>query len=338
MIAEPISRLFRNSNLFNFSYRICKMAVSIPTNEKGEFVRKPSSFRDTVSPNGKFPAEAKRYHLYVSYACPWAHRTLFMRKLKGLEEVITIDVVHWFLGKDGWSFTPVEDGSTVDSNQGSSLLREIYVRSDKEFTGRPSVPILYDKKQNTIVNNESSEIIRILNSEFNKLAKYPNRDFYPEKLRGKIDEINELVYHSINNGVYKCGFATSQTAYDTNVVELFSALDKIEVLLSKQRYLCGEVFTEADIRLWVTLIRFDPVYVQHFKCNLKRIQDYPNLSGYLKEIYGIPGIKETVNLKHIKHHYMGSHKDINKYSIIPVGPQLDWDSPHGRDHLPAQDI
>ncbi|KAI6660896.1 Glutathione-dependent reductase [Oopsacas minuta] len=305
--------------------------------EKGEFIRPPSEFREMV-PSKSFPAEDKRYHLYVSYACPWAHRTLIMRMLKGLDDVITVNVVHWLLGEGGWSFTPVEDGSTEESVHGFSFIKQIYLHTNEKYTGRHSVPILYDKKQKTIVNNESSEIIRILNSGFNNLAKHPDRDFYPEPLRGKIDEINDIIYNGVNNGVYKCGFATTQQAYDKAVIELFSTLDKLEDILSKQRYLCGDKFTEADIRLFVTLIRFDPVYVQHFKCNIKRIQDYPNLSGFLREVYSIPEVKETINLKHIKHHYMKSHNKLNTYSIVTMGPELDWDSPHGRDNLPAQPI
>ena len=310
------------------------------TNEKGEFVRVASSFRDTVlsDSSSKFPVEDGRYHLYVSLACPWAHRSLIMRKLKGLDDVITVDVVHWLLGKDGWSFKPVDDFSTGDSIHGFSQLREVYFHAKEDYDGRFSVPVLYDKKNKTIVNNESSEILRILNTQFNKLAKHPDRDFYPESLRGEIDQWNDMIYGSVNNGVYKCGFATTQEAYDKSVLELFTALDKLEETLSTRRYLCGEVFTEADIRLWVTLVRFDPVYVQHFKCNIKRIQDYPSLSGYLRELYQIPGISDTVNIGQIKLHYMGSHKDINKYSIIPMGPLLDMDSPHGRDSLPAKPI
>ena len=311
-----------------------------PTASKGEFVRRESSFRNMVlaDSSSEFPAESGRYHLYVSLACPWAHRTLIMRRLKGLDDVITVDVVHWFLGEDGWSFKPVEDEATGDSVHGFSLLREVYFNSQKDYDGKFSVPVLYDKKNSTIVNNESSEIIRMLNSEFNSLAKHPTRDLYPEGLRGEIDQWNDLIYGSVNNGVYKCGFATTQEAYDKNVIELFSALDKLEVSLSKRRYLCGDVFTEADIRLWVTLIRFDAVYVQHFKCNIRRIQDYPSLSGYVRELYQVPEIRDTVNIKQIKKHYMGSHKNINKNSIIAMGPQLDLESPHGRDSLPGEPI
>ena len=303
----------------------------------GEFVRKDSSFRNWItSEKSPFPAEKNRYHLYVSLACPWAHRTLIMRKLKGLEEVITVDVVDWLLGKEGWSFDPSKEACTSESIHGFQYLKQVYFHSQKDYEGRYSVPILYDKKEEKIVNNESSEIIRMLNSEFNAFSQFPERDLYPESLRDKIDKINEMVYQSVNNGVYKCGFAASQEAYDKNVTELFKSLDKLEELLSKQRYLCGDVFTEADIRLWVTLIRFDAVYVQHFKCNLRRIQDYPNLSGFLREIYQIPLIKETVNIDHIKKHYMCSHGDINKYGIVAMGPLLDFDSPPGRDKLPGK--
>ena len=350
MLARSLPRFANNllyiSGRWGENRSMAKSDTTPPTykvssnNEKGEFVRKESAFREVVlsDSSAKFPAENGRYHLYASLACPWSHRSLIMRKLKGLDDVITVDVVHWFLGKDGWSFKPAEDGATGDSVHGFSLLREVYLQTNEKYDGRYSVPVLYDKSRKTIVNNESSEIIRMLNSEFNSLAKHPDRDFYPEGLRAEIDQCNDMIFDDINNGVYKCGFATTQEAYDKNVVKLFSALDKLEELLSKQRYLCGEVFTEADIRLWVTLFRFDPVYVQHFKCNIKRIKDYPSLSGYLREIYQIPGIQETADIKQTKYHYMGSHKEINKFSIIPMGPQLDLDSPHGRDSLPAKPI
>ena len=307
--------------------------VTSRTNEKGEFSVSSSTFREFISVSSKCPPADRRYHLYVSLACPFAHRTLIMRSLKGLEEVLSVDIVDWERGEQGWAFNPNRDGCTADTVNGCLLLRDIYLGSDEKFSGRVSVPVLFDKQTNIIVNNESSEIIRMLNSEFNDFAKYPLRDFYPEGLRGEIDDINKWVYEGMNIGVYKCGFATTQDAYDKSVLELFATLDKLEVILSKQRYLCGEILTEADVRLWTSLIRFDLIYVQHFKCNLRMIRDYPNLSGYLREIYQIPGVKSTVDLAQIKQHYVYTHKDINKYSIVPMGPELDLESPHNRDSL-----
>ena len=308
------------------------------TDEKGVFSDTSSYFREVVSVSSRFPPDSNRYHLYVSRACPFAHRTLIMRNLKGLVDTISIDIVDWMRGEEGWSFNPDREGCTVDSIHGFSLLKQIYLHSNDKYSGKVSVPVFYDKQTKIIVNNESSEIIRMLNSEFNSYAKYPKRDFYPEALRIKIDDINSLVYEGVNIGVYKCGFATTQEAYDKSVIELFSTLSKLEELLSKQRYLCGEVFTEADIRLWTSLIRFDLIYVQHFKCNIRMIRDYPNLSGYFKEIYQIPEVRDTVVLEHIKKHYVHTHKDINKFSIVPMGPELDLESPHNRDNLPGKPI
>lgn len=274
----------------------------------GEFVRNPSSFRNWITRDGSsgFPAESGRYHLYVSYACPWAHRSLIMRKLKGLEDVISVDVVDYFMGEKGWRFNPDVPGATADTVNGCSFLREVYFLADPNYGGRFTVAALWDKKKKTIVNNESSELIRMFNSEFNEFCKTPEQralDFYPEKLRAEIDSINEWIYKDINNGVYRAGFATQQGPYDKAVREVFAALDRAEEILSRQRYLTGAQITEADIRLYTTLARFDCVYVGHFKCNKKRIVDYPNLWGYLRDLYQTPGFGDTTNRLHIEHHY-----------------------------------
>jgi putative glutathione S-transferase len=293
----------------------------------GQFVRSASQFRNFVTPDGSpgptgkggFKAESGRYHLYVSYACPWAHRTLIFRKLKGLEEHISVSVVHFLMLDKGWVFKE-EDGATADHLFGAGALSEIYTRADPHYSGRVTVPVLWDKQTNTIVNNESAEIIRMLNSAFDDITGN-NRNFYPEDLRTEIDELNDYVYDNINNGVYKCGFATTQEAYEKNFDALFAALDKIEDRLDGRRYLFGDRQTEADWRLFTTLVRFDPVYVGHFKCNRQRIVDYPNLFRYLRALYNEPGVEETVNFHHIKHHYYGSHKTINPTGIVPLGPK-----------------
>ena len=309
---------------------------------RGKFVRDIARFRNwvtadgTAGPSGEggFAAEAGRYHLYVSYACPWAHRTLMMRRLKGLESFIDISVVHPFMAQDGWTFETDFNGATGDTLLGKAYLRDIYIASYNEASGRVTVPILWDKKQQKIVSNESSEIIRMMNSAFDHLTD--NRlDFWPEPMRDEIEQLNELIYDKVNNGVYKSGFATSVPAYEEAVTGLFEALDQLEERLASHRYLMGTRFTEADIRFFATLIRFDPVYVGHFKCNIKRIYDYPNLYGYMKEIYQMDGIAETVFFDHIKYHYYASHEMINPTRIVPMGPVQDLDSPHGRDHLPA---
>jgi len=302
----------------------------------GRFERAEAPWRDFVTADGApapgrsrgFKAEAGRYHLYVSLACPWAHRTLIYRVLKKLEDVISVSVVHHFMGRDGWTFL-AEDGATGDTLYGSQFLHQLYTKADTAFTGRVTVPVLWDKKEQTIVSNESSEIIRMLNSAFDAWGD-ASVDFYPEALRGRIDEINALVYPAINNGVYRAGFATTQAAYQEAFSALFSALDTLEERLATQRYLAGERLTEADWRLFTTLIRFDAVYVGHFKCNLRRIADYPNLSNYLRELYQVPGVAGTVNLTHIKAHYYGSHATINPTGIVPVGPSLDFTAPHDR--------
>ncbi|HBN21983.1 MAG TPA: glutathione-dependent reductase [Holosporales bacterium] len=292
----------------------------------GKFVRQESYFRDTLG-GERFPAEANRYHLYISHACPWAHRTAIFRTLKGLEDIISISPVEPFMGEMGWSF-----GETQDPLNHKTHLHEIYTLVKPNYTGRVTVPVLWDKKEKTIVNNESSEIIRFLNVAFNDLVD-ETQDYYPKNLRPQIDEINDFIYNRINNGVYKVGFATAQNVYDKEVTTLFQALETLEERLSHQRYLVGNVLTEADWRLFTTLLRFDPVYVGHFKCNLKRIADYPNLSNYLRELYQIKGIKETVHMDHIKTHYYQSHLTINPTGIIPQGPLLTYEAPHNRDRL-----
>jgi putative glutathione S-transferase len=286
-----------------------------------------------AGPSGEdgFKAEPGRYHLYVSYACPWAHRTLILRTLKKLEDVISFSVVHHFMGENGWTFL-AEDGATGDALYGSDFLHQIYTRADPAYSGRVTVPVLWDKQRQTIVSNESAEIIRMLNSAFDEWGD-ATRDFYPKPLRAGIDAVNELVYPAINNGVYRAGFATTQAAYEEAFDALFAALDEMELRLSRGRYLLGDRMTEADWRLFTTLVRFDPVYVGHFKCNLRRIADYPNLSNYLRDLYQTPGVAETVNMHHIKSHYYGSHATINPTRIVPKGPDLDYSAPHDRDRF-----
>lgn len=303
----------------------------------GKFVRKASQFRNWITadgsagPTGKggFKAEPGRYHLYVSYACPWAHRALIFRALKGLEEMISVSSVHWLMGEFGWSFDPGE-GVIADPLFGAAYAHEIYTQADNHYTGRVTVPILWDKQTNTLVNNESSEIIRMFNSVFDGVGAKPG-DYYPPALRDNINKINDRVYHTVNNGVYKCGFATTQVAYEDALKPLFESLDWLEGLLSSRRYLTGEQITEADWRLFTTLVRFDPVYVSHFKCNLRRIVDYPNLWGYVRELYQIPGVAQTTNFTHIKRHYYQSHGLINPTRIVPLGPELNFMELHKRD-------
>lgn len=302
----------------------------------GRFVREDAGFRNWVTADGSagptgvggFKAEANRYHLYVSLACPWAHRTTIYRKLKGLEDMISLSVVHPFMGDKGWTFAEGA-GVIADPIVNASYLYEVYVAAKPDYTGRVTVPILWDKKTNTIVSNESSEIIRMLNSAFDE-AGATDVNFLPTELLAEIDTINEFVYSAVNNGVYKAGFATTEAAYKEAVVTLFDALDTLEVRLANQRYLLGDTITEADWRLFTTLVRFDAVYVGHFKCNIRRIVDYPNLWGYLRDLYQVPGIAETVNIEHIKAHYYTSHANINPTRIIPVGPVLDFNEPHDR--------
>ena len=305
----------------------------------GKFERSASQFRDWITVDGKpaegrergFKAEPGRYHLYVSYACPWAHRTLIFRKLKKLEDVVSVDVVHHFMGENGWTFLK-EDGATGDTLYGSDFLHQIYTRADPTYSGRVTVPVLWDKKQETIVSNESAEIIRMFNSAFDEWGD-TSVDLWPKELRKEIEAVNDRVYPSINNGVYRAGFATRQGAYEEAFDELFDALGEVEQRLSHSRYLLGDKMTEADWRLFTTLVRFDAVYYSHFKCNLRQIDDYPNLSNYLRDLYQVPGIAETVNMLHIKAHYYGSHDKVNPTRIVPKGPELDFSTPHDRNRV-----
>ena len=305
--------------------------------EQGEFIRRDSQFRHWITADGAagpsgvggFKAEPERYHLYLSHACPWAHRTLIFHQLKKLQDLISISVVHPDMGPEGWKFDSSFPGATIDHLHGFEFMYQVYVQAQADYSGLVTVPVLYDKQTQQIVNNESSEIIRMLNSAFNGYTDVTT-DYYPQAQREAIDAINEIIYHDINNGVYRCGFATSQAAYETAFDKLFAALDTVEERLSQQRYLIGATLTEADWRLFTTLVRFDPVYVGHFKCNLRRIRDYPNLSNYLRDLYQMPGIADTVHLDHIKRHYYVSHPSINPTGIIPKGPQLDYGLPHDR--------
>lgn len=310
---------------------------------KGHFKRSASQFRNWITadgeagPSGKggFKAEKDRYHLYVSLACPWAHRTLIFRKLKKLEDYISVSVVDALMLENGWEFK-AEDartpGATEDHLFGASALWQVYTKADPSYSGRVTVPVLWDKQQNTIVSNESAEIIRMFNSAFDALTGSTD-DFYPREFRDEIDEVNALVYDTVNNGVYKAGFATTQEAYEENAVKVFETLDLLEKRLEDKRFLLGSRQTEADWRLFTTLVRFDPVYVGHFKCNIRRIADYPNLTGYLRDLYQTAGVPETVDMRHIKDHYYRSHKTINPTGIVPVGPQLELEKAHDRARL-----
>ncbi len=302
---------------------------------EGAFVRQPTSFRRWIRADGStaFTPESGRYHLYVSLACPWAHRTLIFRKLKRLEAHVSVSVVHPLMLEDGWTFRE-GPGSTRDDVNGKATLREVYRLADPRYGGRVTVPVLWDKRTATIVNNESSEILRMFDRELAPLGG-DTHDHYPEALRGEIDALNERIYETVNDGVYRCGFATTQTAYEAAFDALFDTLEFLERLLATRRYLTGPRLTEADWRLFPTLLRFDPVYYVHFKCNLRRIADYPHLSGYLRELYQHPGIAETVNMSHIKEHYYRSHRSLNPRQIVPKGPALDLQAPHGRDALPT---
>jgi glutathionyl-hydroquinone reductase len=299
----------------------------------GRFVRTEAQFRNWITADGKpgptgeggFVAEPGRYHLYVSLACPWAHRTLVFRKLKGLEKAITVSVVHWLMGDQGWTFAQGPD-CTGDPVNDADYLHQIYTLAKPGYSGRVTVPTLWDKQRHTIVNNESSDIIRMLNSAFDGVGALPG-DYYPADLRAEIDAVNQRVYDTVNNGVYKAGFAGTQEAYEEAVRPLFESLDWLEDRLSRQPYLAGDRVTEADWRLFTTLVRFDPVYVGHFKCNLRRIVDCPHLWAYVRDLYQRPGIAETVNLFHIKHHYYESHRSINPTGIVPEGPIVDFAEP-----------
>lgn len=305
----------------------------------GRFKRQDSRFRNWITPDGAagpsgeggFRAEPGRYHLYVSLACPWAHRTLIVRAIKGLEELIPVSVVHWLMREEGWTFA---DGPGVipDPILGARVLHQVYTAADPVYSGRVTVPVLWDKQRRTIVNNESSEIIRMFNSAFDGFGAIAG-DYYPAELREEIDALNARIYDAVNNGVYKAGFATTQEAYEEAVRPLFGALDWLEERLASRRYLTGARITEADWRLFTTLVRFDAVYVGHFKCNLRRIADYPALSGYVRDLYQQPGIAATVDFRHIKGHYYESHRTINPTGVVPLGPVLDLDAPHGRECL-----
>lgn len=306
----------------------------------GRFVRKPSVFRSKIStdPAATFAPHPDRYHLYVSLACPWASRVLAVRALKGLQHVFPITVVHHHMGSNGWRFVTDDEVDKPELCQPEphafTSIRQLYFKADPNYSGRFTVPVLWDKKLNTIVNNESAELIVMFNDLFNDYAKNPTLDLYPQPLRLEIDTVAESFYNSLNNGVYRCGFAKSQTAYDEAVEELFQTLDTLEIHLSKSRYLVGDALTIADIKLFVTLIRFDPVYVLHFKTNKKRLIEYPNLANFTKDLYQIPEIRSTVSLEHIKKHYFCSHPTINPYGIVPAGPDISYfDEPHGRDKM-----
>ena len=303
----------------------------------GRFERHESQFRNWITPDGSagpdgkagFKAEAGRYHLYVAYACPWAHRALVFRKLKGLEDMIDVSYTHWFMGENGWTFNDDPDGIVGDKLFGSNFMYEIYLKADPHYTGRVTVPTLWDKQQNTIVSNESADIIRMFNSAFDGVGAGEG-DYYPDDKKAEIDDINERVYHTVNNGVYKAGFATAQDAYEEAVFPLFETLDWLDEKLRKSRFLTGDTPTEADWRLWTTLYRFDLVYHGHFKCNIRRLVDYSNLWPYARDLYQWPGIAETVNPMHAQRHYYESHDMVNPTRVVPAGPDIDWEKPHGR--------
>jgi len=306
----------------------------------GRFVRPESQFRNWVTPGGEpgptgtggFRAEPDRYHLYAALACPWTHRTLIFRALKGLADIIPLSVTHWRMGAKGWTFN-YGPGVIPDPIHGAHYLHEIYKAASACYTGRVTAPVLWDKQTATIVSNESADIIRMMNSAFDGVGAATG-DYYPEALRSHIDTINTEIYDRVNNGVYKAGFATTQPAYEEAIEPLFATLDRLDTALGERRYLCGSRITEADWRLFPTLVRFDPVYVDHFKCNIRRLTDYPNLWAYTRELFQWPGIRETVNFTHIKRHYYESHESINPTQIVPAGPLVDFEKPHGRERLP----
>jgi len=302
----------------------------------GKFVRSDAGFRNWITADGAagptgedgFKAEAGRYHLYISHACPWANRTAIFRTLKGLETAIDTSVVHHYMAENGWTFKK-DESAFGDQLHDFDFMHKVYTAAKPDYNGRVTVPVLWDKERETIVSNESSEIIRMLNSAFTGIGN-DSLDLYPESLRARIDEINERVYHTLNNGVYKCGFATTQQAYESAFHPLFATLDWLEKILSDNRYLAGDQITEADWRLFTTLVRFDPVYHGHFKCNKKRIFDYPNLWNYTLELYQQPGVAQTINMHHIKHHYYGSHETVNPTRVVPLGPEIDYLASHNR--------
>jgi glutathionyl-hydroquinone reductase len=306
---------------------------------QGRFVRTESQFRNWITHDGRpgptgsggFRAERGRYHLYVSFACPWAHRVLIYRKLKALEELLPLSAVNLYMGAEGWTFEP-GDGVIPDTLNHATRLYEVYAAADPKYSGRVTVPFIWDKERRTIVSNESADIVRMLNDAFDEVTGN-HEDFYPDPLRAEIDALNAEIYPNVNNGVYRAGFATTQEAYEEAARELFATLDRLDERLATRRYLCGSRVTEADWRFFTTLVRFDPVYFGHFKCNLRRIVDYKSLSGYVRDLYQTPGVAETVNVEYYKRHYYGSHKTINPYSIIPIGPSIDYSAPHDRARL-----
>ena len=301
--------------------------------EQGRFVRPQTTFRQQITKDGSsgFKTESNRYHLYISWACPWAHRTAIMRKLKGLENVISLSVVAPEIDENGWEFSE-ENGCIPDTVNQTKYLWEVYIKADPKYNGRVTVPVLWDKETSTIVNNESREIIRMFDKEFDELTE-TNANFCPQELKSLIDDTIDAIYQPINNGVYRAGFATTQSAYEDGVTQLFEALDHWDEVLERTRYLCGDRLTEADWCMFTTLLRFDIVYYVHFKCNIRHIMDYQNLWNYLKELYQIPGVKETCNFDHIKRHYYRSHPNVNPTRIVPRGPLIDFEAPHDRDSL-----
>ncbi len=302
------------------------------TNDDGRFDRDETSFRSWIGDDGdaEFPAEAGRYHLYISRACPWAHRTAMTRALKGLEHAVSLSLVEPVRHDDGWEFSERYPDPLTDA----PYLRDVYTRADPEYTGRVTVPVLWDRERETVVNNESEEIMRMLDTAFDDFAER-DVDLYPEGHRDEVDHLIEAIYEPINNGVYRAGFADTQSAYDNAVEELFDAFDHFERVLSSKRYLAGEMLTEADLAMFATLVRFDHVYHTHFKCNRRAVHEYPNLWNYTKELYQLPGIAHTVNLEHIIHHYYESHGDLNPKGLVPIGPDIEFTEEHDRDRLPG---
>ncbi|MBX2835678.1 MAG: glutathione S-transferase family protein [Gammaproteobacteria bacterium] len=297
----------------------------------GRFVRSDAQYRDAVTADGSsgFKAEADRYHLFVSYACPWAHRTLIYRSIKGLTEMIDVSVVHWYMAEKGWTFQTEDDGIVKDKLFGSEYMYEVYLAANEHYSGRVTVPVLWDKQSNTIVSNESSEIIRMFNTEFDALGATPG-NYYPDAKRDEIDSLNERIYETLNNGVYRSGFATTQTAYEEAVSPLFDTLDFLEARLANSRFLVGDNPTEADWRLLPTLLRFDLVYHGHFKCNIRKLCEYEHLWGYTRDLYQWPGVASTFNATHAKNHYYASHETINPTRVIPTGPDINFMEPHQR--------
>jgi putative glutathione S-transferase len=307
------------------------------TNDDGEFDRQETTFRDRIrdDPDARFQPEAGRYHLYVSFACPWAHRALLVRSLKGLADAVSVDVVDPYREDDGWQFTPEKAGCTPDTVNGSDSLREVYQAADPDMTGRVTVPVLWDRREETIVNNESAEILRMLDVAMDGVAEN-DVDLYPAGYRDEVDEIIEAIYDPINNGVYRAGFAGTQAAYDDAIDDLFAALDHWDEVLAERRYLAGDRLTEADICMFTTLVRFDQVYHTHFMCNVQHVHEYDNLWPYLRDLYQTPGVAETVNMTHIKEHYYTTHPDVTPSRIVARGPDLDFTADHDRDHLPGR--